>query len=456
MTRGNRRENRGMQRRVNDGTRLAPIDPETVVAAARDDRWRSVAVWFRCLAPKGVIWLAPLALGYFLSYLFRTINGVLAGDLSRDLSLGTSALGLLTAVYFLPFAMAQLPLGALLDRFGAKRVQPLALVVAACGAVLCASGLGFYGMLAGRALIGLGMAAPLMAGLKAAAEWFPRERLPLVNGGLIMFGGLGAMAATWPVEIAERTIGWRALFAVLALATLLVAACAYAVVPKRPAREIGTDQQGMRIREILRDPMFRRFAPLSAACVGSVFALQGVWAGPFLAEVHGFDRRQVASGLFLMALALIGAAPFWGVLVGRLRHRLAPAQIAFWAAMVLVAIETAAATGSAPGILVWTSLGVFGGYTVISFSAVAEHFPSNVIGRANAALNTMHILVAFAMQFGFGELVGLWPQRLLHAPPIAYQSAMLLPICIQVLALLWFIASSPAPRAATDRAALEA
>jgi sugar phosphate permease len=62
-----------------------------------------------------VLALAPFALGYFLSYLFRAANAVVAADLVAELGLTASELGLLTAAYLFAFAVFQLPLGILLD-----------------------------------------------------------------------------------------------------------------------------------------------------------------------------------------------------------------------------------------------------------------------------------------------------------------------------------------------------
>ena len=66
--------------------------------------------------------MLPFAAGYFLSYLFRTINAVIANDLAADLNLGAADLGFLTSIYFLIFAAVQLPFGALLDRHGPKLI----------------------------------------------------------------------------------------------------------------------------------------------------------------------------------------------------------------------------------------------------------------------------------------------------------------------------------------------
>jgi sugar phosphate permease len=82
----------------------------------------------------------PFAGAYFLSYLYRTANAVIGPVLSKDLALGAGSLGLLTSAYFLAFAAAQLPLGMLLDRFGARRVESGLLLIAAAGAVVFALG----------------------------------------------------------------------------------------------------------------------------------------------------------------------------------------------------------------------------------------------------------------------------------------------------------------------------
>jgi MFS family permease len=123
-----------------------------------------------------MLWLKlflPFAGAYFLSYLYRTANAVIGPVLSAELALGAAGLGLLTSAYFLSFAAAQLPLGMLLDRFGARRVESGLLLIAAVGAAVFALGQGIAELAVGRALIGLGVSACLMAAFKAFSLWFP-------------------------------------------------------------------------------------------------------------------------------------------------------------------------------------------------------------------------------------------------------------------------------------------
>jgi MFS family permease len=163
----------------------------------------------------------PFAAAYFLSYLFRVINAALAGPLVEQFNLAAAQLGVLTSIYFLTFAAAQLTVGIAIDRFGPGRAQAVLLTVAAAGALVFATASGVPGLMIGRGLIGLGVSAALIAGLKAIADDFPRERLPLLNA----FGAAGAISATTPLEWLLAHIDWRSVFVLLSVATLLVPCC---------------------------------------------------------------------------------------------------------------------------------------------------------------------------------------------------------------------------------------
>ena len=180
--------------------------------------------------------LLPFAAGYYLSYVFRTINALISGPLATEFGLSAADLGLLTAVLFLTFGAVQLPLGAWLDRFGPRRVQAVLLSIAAIGATIFACAPNLLWLILGRALIGLGVAGALMGGLKAIVLWWPAERIALANGWLITLGALGAVTATAPAEMLIASIGWRGLFLLLAALAAIAAVLILRFVPERPAR----------------------------------------------------------------------------------------------------------------------------------------------------------------------------------------------------------------------------
>jgi MFS family permease len=382
----------------------------------------------------------PFVAAYYLSFLFRTINATIAGPLTSEFTLLAGDLGLLTSVYFLTFAIAQIPIGILLDRYGPRRIQSSLLGVVAVGAAIFAAADNFWLLLAGRALIGLGVAAALTAGLKALVIWFPKERVPLLNGLMIMLGALGAVTATLPADALLAEIGWRKIFELSAAISACCAVMIYFAVPEVSAGSVASGPSTLGLRTVYYDRRFWRLAPLSAACIGTAWALQGLWAGPWLADVEALDRAAVMRHLFIMAIALSLGALLMGLAADRLRRRgVEPKTFLGVVAAAFIMIQLALILRlPVPSYLAWAIVASVGAATVLSYSILTDYFPKELAGRANAALNVFHIAGAFAVQYGIGLVLQCWIPQDGHYPEIAFQSAFGLNIAVQLVSWFWF------------------
>jgi MFS family permease len=388
----------------------------------------------------------PFVFGYYIAYLFRTINAVMAAPLATELGLGADDLGLLTSVYFVTFAAAQIPIGILLDRYGPRRVQSVLLLVAAAGSALFAVSDHFWMLLVGRALIGLGVASAMTAGLKALVLWFPGDRVPLLNGLMVMLGALGAVTATLPADLLLDWIGWRELFGLFAGLTVASAVMIYLIVPEATVVPSGAVSAGL--RKVYADPRFWRVAPLSACCIGTAWALQGLWAAQWLKDVEGLDRTGVVFHLFAMAVALSLGAILLGVATDRLRRRgVGPGSLLGLVAAAFIATQFALILRlPLPSYLQWAVVAAVGAATVLSFAILAEYFPKQLAGRANGALNLFHIAAAFVVQYATGVVLQYWTPQAGRYPEIAYQTAFALNLALQIAAWIWFMF----PRARAD------
>ena len=407
--------------------------------------------WRTTPAHRLAVVLMPFAGGYFLSYLYRSVNAVIAPDLTAELGLAATDLGLLTAAYFFAFAAFQIPLGVLLDRFGPRRVQATLLLAAASGAFLFSVGGDRVTLIAARALIGLGVCGGLMSSLKAFVQWFPRERLPLVNGVFMSFGGLGALAATVPVEWAVQAGGWRTVFAFLGVFTIAAALCIFLIVPEpepaaSPAAGKGPPALlGDGLGRIFRDPYFWRLAPVGAMCMASGMALQGLWAGPWLRDVALLPRAEVAHHLLVLAVFLTLGFPLGGALADRLvRRGVALARvylgvvIAYLAVLIVLALQIGAAS-----YWPWAAFGLVSNGTVLAYAMLSQHFPAHVFGRASTALNLLVFSMAFAAQYGIGMIIDLWlPTPSGGYDPAAYRAAIGILAALVAAGLAWFARSS--------------
>ncbi len=399
----------------------------------------------------------PFALGYFLSYLLRVVNAVIAPDLIRDLGLDASDLGLLTSVAFLAFGAFQLPVGILLDRFGPRLTEPALLLVAAGGALLFAVADSLTGLLLGRALIGLGTSACLMAAFKAYVVWFPRERLPVVNGFQMAAGGLGALTGTVPVEAALGLTDWRGLFVVFALLAVLLAGAIFLAVPRRSGQaiEAGLGSQLRGIARVFTSALFWRIAPATFTSQASFLAIQSLWLGPLLIDVGGLPREDVAVRLLGVAAAMVTGFITLGTVTERLgRFGIRPVVVALSGiggfALIQVVIQL---TWPTPPFWIWLLFGFLGSAGILPYAILAQSFPEVLSGRVITGLNLLTFGGAFAAQWAIGAIIDLWPAGPAGGyAPDGYRAAFLVMLGFQLLGLLWFAAYRRARFAAPHRA----
>lgn len=384
----------------------------------------------------------PFAAGYFLSYLFRTVNAVIGPVLARELALPDNALGLLTSTYFLAFGAAQLPLGILLDRYGPRRVEAGLLLLAASGAAVFALSDTLAGLATGRALIGLGVAACLMASFKAFSMWFPPERQASLTGWIMASGGLGALAASKPLEFALGFAGWRDIALALAAATLLVAALIGFVVPDKQAESSGSGfrEQLAGVRTVFASRHFWRYAPMGCLMTGGFMAVQGLWASRWMMVHEGLAQAGVAIRLTWISGAMLAGFLFMGFFATGLVRRGIRLESVYRGAMVtaLLAFALITVRPALAGDLLWPVLGACFSLSNIAYSLVAQAFPSALSGRANTSLNLLVFAGAFGLQWGIGGLVdGL--QAAGWSIDAAYRAAFLALLAGQMLALLWLL-----------------
>jgi MFS family permease len=382
------------------------------------------------------------AAGYLLSYLFRTVNAVISPELSRDLSLNPSSLGLLTSAYFLAFGAAQLPVGMLLDRYGPRRVEPVLLSIAAVGALLFAYAETLPGLTFARAVIGLGVCACLMAPLKAIATWFPRERHASLSGWIMVAGGAGALAATTPLELALRVTGWRTIFVVLAALTFVAALAIAWRVPDtgKPAVAAGLRMQWGGVRTVMGHARLWWIAPLAAVCMGSFTAIQGLWAVPWLMEVAGQTRSDAARHLLCMAAVLLAGYVALGFCGTRLARRGVHARHLFATGFALAIVALSGIFLMLPGSYFWWALyGLGSAANVLAFTVLNEGFGHHLVGRTNTTLNLLMFGGSFVLQWGIGLVAEAARVQLGYDNTDGLRLAFGIVLAGNVLTYAWFL-----------------
>lgn len=347
----------------------------------------------------------PFALGYYLSYLLRTVNAVISPELTRVLGLTAADLGLLTSTYFLAFGMAQIPVGIALDRFGPRRVEGTLMVLTALGAAAFAIGDSLPTLGSARALIGVGVSACLMAALKGFAMWYPAERQSSMTGFIMAAGALGALTASAPVEALLPVVGWRGVFWIIAALALVISGWIFWSLPDE-ASHTGNETLGDALRSvggIFAAPAFRRFAGSSMFFTGGFMAMQSLWAVPWLMNVNGLTLAQAAVQLVALNVGMLTGQLSIGVLGVRLAKRgVRPLNLIQWGFAGMLTVQLCILFDAGPSMMLWFLLGVLSSVNSQSYLATSSNFPKQVFGRVSTAINLMAFAGAFVVQWGLG------------------------------------------------------
>jgi MFS family permease len=384
----------------------------------------------------------PFALAYLLSYVYRNVNAVITDDLVRATGVEAVGLGVLTSAYLAGFAVMQLPLGMLLDRFGPRRTQSVLLTVGALGAILFSFGNGLAGLAAGRFVIGVGVAGCLMASFKHNLTWWPKERLPFVNNMILVFGTVGAFAATTPFAALLHFVDWRGVFRLLALLTLAAAAYIALAVPAPPTRPAagGLVEQLRGVRSIFTSRLFWRLAPLAFSIQATHVAYLSLWAGPWLRDVGGFDRAGVAQRLQLIPLAMMVGYAATGALATRLAGRgIATTKVLGVLAGLFLANEALLLVAPVAPAPQWMAFGFLATTGVLPYSILAQSFPPELGGRVSTALNLLVFGGAFLLQSLLGAIIDLFPATATGFDPAGHRAAMAAALTLCAAGFAWFL-----------------
>lgn len=355
------------------------------------------------------IGLICLVLAYVLSQFYRAFLAVLTPALEADLGATAADLSFASGLWFLVFALMQIPVGEALDRFGPKVTSVVLFAVGgAGGALMFAWAQTPAHITYAMVLIGIGCSPVLMASYYIFAKMYPAAMFSTLAGAMIGFGSLGNLASSAPMAWAVDALGWRETMVGLAIATLAVAVSLWVFV-KDPLETKTTGPRGT-VLDLLKIKALWLIFPMMLVNYAPAAGLRGLWAGPYGTEVFGADTRMIGTMTLVMGLAMIAGNFLYGPVDRLLRTRKwvvfggnALGAVACFALFALPATAT-----------VWTATALMAvvGFFGASFAVVIAHarafFPSHLTGRGVTLMNLFGIGGVGIMQIVTGRLVAHW------------------------------------------------
>jgi predicted MFS family arabinose efflux permease len=353
--------------------------------------------------------IAALTLGYVLSQFYRSFLAVLTPALTFELGATKAELSAASGAWFAAFALMQFVVGVSLDRFGPRRTASLLLAAGgAGGATLFALAQAPWMITAAMIMIGIGCAPVLMASVFIFARTLPSARLAVLTSFLIGIGSAGNVIGASPLALAAEAFGWRTVMLGLGVITLATAFAIFIFVrdPPRIASGDGDDGGFRGYLLLFRLGVLWPIIPLVALNYAPAAGIRGLWAGPFLIDVHGADAIVIGQITLAMALAMVAGNFVYGPLDTLFRTRKWVAVVGNTMSVVTLIV-----------LALWPRMGL-GGVTVClmaiglagaSYGLLMAHarafLPEAMTGRGVTLMNFFSIGGVGCMQFATGAVV---------------------------------------------------
>ena len=336
----------------------------------------------------------------------------MVADLMRDFAVSGALLGYLSALYFYPYVLLQIPLGALLDRLGARLLLTVALMIAAGGSILFGMADSLFMAYVGRMLIGTGSAVGFIGSLALAAKWFPPHRFAFLAGLAMLFGMLSGMIGQAPLALFIESFGWRTGMIAAGFFAVILALAVFAFVRnspepvghKRNRSETAWRDVWQSLRKAASSGEIWRIAFVAAAMSGPMLTIGGLWGTPYLMTAFELTRPQAAFYVSLMLFGWAIGAPLSGWLSDRIKRRkffLIGPSLAISACLSL--IIWAPQLSLMPTVAALFFTGLFGGSMSATFALAREVSSREITGSVTGIVNGMTVASGAILQ----PLVGL-------------------------------------------------
>jgi MFS family permease len=356
--------------------------------------------------------IAALVAAYVLSQFYRAFLAVLTPVLGVEIGAMPDDLAFASGVWFLAFALAQIPVGSALDRVGPRVTASAGLGIAAAGAGVFAMATGAGAVTAAMVLIGAGCAPVLMAAYYIFARTYPAAVFGTLAGMVIGIGSMGNIASSLPLAAAVEAFGWRTTLWGVAGVTLAVAV-ALAVLVRDPPKVEGAGRGSL--LDLLRMRALWPVLVMMAVCYAPAAGLRGLWVGPYYADVFGADAAAIGVATLVMGGAMVLGNFAYGPLdrvLGTRKWLIFGGNLGVLACLVTLILMPEA--GGWVTLALFAGLGFFGASYPMVIAHGRAFFPPHLVGRGVTLLNLFGLGAVGIAQLATGwlhdDLSGMLPR----------------------------------------------
>lgn len=331
-----------------------------------------------------LVWIAAV-LAYASAVLQRTTMGVAGLDATERFGTSATIVSTFVVVQLLVYALAQVPAGLLLDRYGSRVTLTSGAVLMTAGQLLLASTDMVTVAILARVVVGAGDALTFSSAIRLVPAWFPASRVPILTQLTGILGQVGQIASAVPFVMILSTRGWTPAFtasaAVAACGALLALLLVRATPPgvRRPTVKQDLTRIPLVLGRIVRHPATQLgfFTHFAAGFPGIAFSM--MWGFPYLTAGEELPLPVASGVMTVLVIAAIVAGPVIGALTQR--HPLRRSTLVFLiiATILVPLVALVLWPGPAP---MWLLVVLVSGFAIGGpASSVGFDFPRTDLAR---------------------------------------------------------------------------
>lgn len=391
---------------------------------------------------------------FFIEYVARVAPSVMVPDLMRDFGVDALTLGSLSAFFYYAYVSMQIPVGILVDRYGAHRLLTVMCIVCGLGCLLFAAAKNVVSADFGRLLMGFAASFAFVGSLKLAVLWFPANRFGLLAGLTQALGMLGAAVGQAPTAFSVSHLGWQTTMFLIGVACLILGILIGLIVRDRPIHSLSrheplaSDKNLLAgIKNVLKNPQSWWNAAYAGLIYAPTAAVAELWGVTFLAQNYHLSPRVAATGVSLIFIGIGLGGPLIGWFSDRIQRRRSLMLLSAGSCFILLMLMLYLPSTTPVSVLfiVMFLYGISNTGFTIAYAVASEINPRGIAGTSVALANMASVIIGAFFQPLIGWVLDLnWDGHMQNGAPLysahAFQLAFLvLPLCVALGFLLTFL-----------------
>lgn len=250
---------------------------------------------------------------YLYEFTIRTMPTAMTHELMEGFGITAAGLGLLSSFFYLGYAIMQIPVGLLYDRFSARTLLIFSMGLCACAVLFFGLTKNIYSADIAFFLIGFASSFAFIGTLVLISRWFPRRYFAMIVGWVQLLGCLGAILGVGPMVILTNNLGWEATVLWMALIGGVIFILMVLFVRNSPKNKKGSPKpstqkmklsEKVRLKTVFSNPQAWWVGLYAFTAWAPMIIFAGLWGLPFLMALYGISDEQASWGITIVWLGI--------------------------------------------------------------------------------------------------------------------------------------------------------